>query len=171
MRTYLVSLFCSSNLHWFTQIPPGATPFPALQQENRAPYAGARESKHPTHTQTIHPSSSSSSPRLKCHVTSPLVSIPQTDPSTYVSSGPVISEIPNVARPNLSTGSRSVQNHHLPGEGEELKNSPRATVPREEATTSSEMAPSSNPVMRHHSDSEIRLPPAVVDVPPAYSEE
>ena len=118
----------------------------------------------------MHPSSSSSASRPDPHVTTPLVSIPQSNQPTCVSSTPGINETPDEASPSLNAGSRSMENHHLPGEGEELKISSLASVSRD-AATSSEMACSSKPIMRHHLDSGLRLPPAVVDVPPVYTEE
>ncbi len=139
------------------------TPVPAWQQESRAPYTGAHKAVPSASTQADNPFTSPSSPRFT--PTSPFNPSPQLN--AYQSPGPAAPHISESADPTSGSGTDTPP--------ADLRNVTATTSSTRKGAVNMSVAPrstpvSSDPIMRHHLDSGVRLPQAVVDVPPAYTQ-
>lgn len=119
-------------------------PFSSWRQDTRTPYSG---------THIAMPSTSALSGSHDAPVSSTLPPIPGAGPP--------------VPRTGQSAGSSSA-----PHKGHDLRTGPntRATNGTSTVPLASTASASLDAAVRHHEDSGIRIPPTVVDVPPAYTQ-
>lgn len=144
----------------------GVTPFHAW--ENRELLSGSQETNLSTHTQDIKPSSTSHS-HSRPHLPSPLIPTLQSNQSTSGPSTPIIRQSID-ATCGSPTGPQVIENRPLLVAAEERKTpAPPSVLPQQGTSNHNQVASSSDPIVQHHVDSGVRLPPAVVEIPPPYS--
>ena len=170
-ESFPISPPCSSV---FTQFCVDVTPFPVWQQENRAPYSGGRKVKPSTTAQDHNPSTPS--PLARWGASSPLSPAQSYQPPTSVPSSSALGAIASIdSAPQLPhavpqrRGTRP-----LPAEpaarGNPVLTSLLSKATLSETSSSPPTTSESDPIMRQHLDSGIRLPAPVVDIPPVYTQ-